>query len=229
MNQASSIKPQPWLNLSGYIVAVGITIFSCYHFIKVIQMFPSAVSSGLTRVLPQPTHYLWDLHYKQVKTDKNQLMLFADYYFYLHRRFPGKEIDASSVLGYLSYHLGQKKRAQYYWQKSLKDHPQYFWNYYNLIYLALGEKRWDDALSLIKQALLLDYQDTFNHYQEQRFVYWPLTQHLSKEDYALVNDRLFKSFIQLSDIKEVLTSGMPEEARASLINSYVQTQSPYLF
>lgn len=79
-----------------------------------------------------------------------------DYRLYLENvnRIMGERPDVDALLGYVTFYLGDKKKAEEYWVKSSKLNPSFFWNYYCLGVLSFSRGEHEQAKVFLQKAVV---------------------------------------------------------------------------
>jgi tetratricopeptide (TPR) repeat protein len=208
--KSSNIFLSPVVN-----VPVALFLLSAFFIAgqNVVQTFAVADMAALNNLRPQPADYFWELNTHREAPDKNKIRCYADYYEHMLEVFPNLW-DAYGMLGYCYHYLNDDPRAIRFLKIAVKNHPDYFWNYYNLAAIYINGSRYQEASGLLKKALSLPAVSSLKSMFASRFVYLPLLEPDEKKALEDTANHLYEAyrssfvlvqiFDQAADSKEAL-------------------------
>jgi predicted Zn-dependent protease len=141
----------------------------------------------LNHLMPGSYASLLDLE-KNGVLEERQFTVYYRFYEELLDVYPQKS-EVLGMMGFLTYHLGEKARAANYYREAVKIKPDVFHFQYNLglIQYAAGED--DLAAEALQQAIRLTPNSSINFIRSAKIVYWPIIKE-SKMNYDDLIGRL---------------------------------------
>jgi len=170
---------------------------------NVVQTFAVADMAALNNLVPQPMDYLWELNTRREAPDRNKIRIYADYYEHLIHVFPSLW-DAYGVLGYCYHYLNDDPKAIKYLTMAIKEHPDNFWNYYNLAAIDINGSRYHEALGTLRTALGLPAISSIKRIFTSQYVYLPLLEPGDKEALGLCAKHLNEMYKSAFVIAQIL-------------------------
>ena len=105
----------------------------------------------------------------------DSLAKYRDYYEKALQWFP-QIPELQGVLGFIYYHLGEKQKSVDFYQRAIRQDPNFFWNHYNLGIILYSEKQYPLAINEFQKALACPFDLNLRFIADSRIffqIFWP--------------------------------------------------------